>query len=756
MSRTLKSYGGAVGLIRIFGRLAPRSLLSAKQLQRPTGAPLCDPSYCSGLDADSAASEWALLYARVRNYFATGRLNTLRISLDGPPPAPGSWCDGAPEWILDCLDLLGAIEHPAVLEGLSIETLVDRLDVRSNQLIIFLLYVETAWCRPLDLKGLIAVACRPPEESPPTFDWDISELPARATALLSIASGDFPLIDDLRFCTRLEAVCKAGQSVEDALASIAASRSRADPVYQAQLVDGLARAYASTAAEEILDVGTLAVSRCFAPELRERNIELFSARFGLTPPQAATLESIGRRFNMTRERVRQIIESLVSAVSEQSLWAPAVTRAQRAYVEKLPARIRAVEADPDVRSLLGKSLDIAGLDRFALTFLRKESPSAALKQGRVSGVAVTGRQQRLVATSVRNWAVKAVSHVGAAPADWVAGRATRETGTAVSAVDVVSVLEGDCGFEWVHQDSGWFWFRDSGRNRLANRVLKLVCVAQAPIPMETLYGGLVRGDRDKRLSFSKAEPLGSVFLPPILVVQAVCERLPFARVTGHGHVGPSAECPLPHEVLGTFDLTLLRSLKSLGGIARRGELRESVLGRLKISPVTFEVQFSDAPFVINIGRDLYSLRGRELDPIRLAAAVASIDESRRKTPSTGYSSNAWQLTVTEGFMRNYVASVPAHIARQLEPGAYMATGLVEGALHFVDYGSKGMRIRGLRGALPASVVVGDIIRVVADPDNRSLRLDLVPSGGTRFAQPAPAQAHVDGIGRRGDAAAGAG
>ena len=736
MNQVVRQLGGPAGLIRLFGRLLPNSLISEHAHGRRS-TKCASPDYCATLEGDELAAEWLRVTSRASAARVLNR-HGWELSLHQIAPPSEAWCAGAPPWIVDCLSLFNAVERPDALIGMGLGPFMERVDLGSTQLIVLLLYIESAWRgeRP-DLRSFTALGAASPDGVIVPVEWQPGELPARASALLQVSGKNLPTMDDLRFADRLESICQVGQSVRKSIEAIANGACAAAVDDQMQLVDGLERALRSTAGEEIGEIGQWAIVRRFQPDLRARNVEIFRARFGLDGASCSTLTTIGDRYGMTRERVRQIVDRMQTAIASQSIWAPACAHAYEIYLSKLPARKSVLSSDPDLREALGPHLEPVELERFAVQFLgmkAKRKPTV-IKRGpaaRVSGVVVLTEADAKIATAVQKWTVRAVSHVGAAQAEWIAGRATKETGRVVTDEHVVSLLKDSGDFEWLHESSGWLWLRDSARNRLANRIERILCTRPMPMPMDILYGGLIRSDRDKRES-GGGESTATTLLPPSLVVAALCRKLPFAGLNGHNHVFFRDCCRPPEEVLGGVALTLLQAVRANRGIVRRGTAREYVLERLDVTKQAFEIAFTDAPFLICLGKDLWGLRGHPIDAARLAEAQDSIAETystigqqhadRWGAVERDSGSLTWGLHFNEALLRNHHVAIPARASDQIALGPVAVNGLYEGTADIVgkaDWPGLSIRFRGLVSGLIGRVVVGSFLRLTLCVPSRTL------------------------------------
>jgi hypothetical protein len=662
-------------------------------------------------------------------------------------PARGAqWGEGATPWIIDCLTVLNAIDHPEFLVGMSVETLEERLQLGSTRLIVLLLFIECAWERRIGMEAVSARAVEPPDAVIAPVEWPIEELQARARELVGRSGGNLPTINDLRFSSRLAAVCKVGQSVRDALVDVAEGKSRADSSDQAALVDGLSRAIDGTARDEIAEIGEWAVVRRFDELQRARNLEMYRGRFGLDGHDGSTLQSVGQRYGLTRERVRQIVDKMLKAIADQPIWTPACDRCYAHYLSLLPAPKAVLVENETLRRLLGDHLSIEELERFAQVFLKRRATSSKASRNsvvgkRVRNVMVASKAQAKIAAAVHRWAVRIVGHVGAAQAEWVAAKATKETMKVVTEDHVKAMLHDAPDFEWLHEPTGWFWFRDLPRNRLANRLERMLCVGAERMPMEMVYAGLVRADRDKRWSVGKLQSTASTVLPPTLVVAEICRRLPFARVCGQGRVSASIECRPPEKVLGRVDMAILEAMRARGGVIRRGEARACVLASVDVTKITFEVLFGDAPFVSCIGRDLYALRGLPIDGERLAQATASIasdlakqgaESASRLDVKRGDGRLSWTVTLTDAMARNYLVPVPARASDGLTEGSCVVSGIATGSVDVLPMRrarGSGWRLRGMAPLLIPRIPVGGRVRLDLNIAAREVSVALVHGAG---------------------------
>lgn len=642
MRHVLQDFGGAPGLVATFGRLVPASLVRPGSKSVKGMALLADKGHCAKLSDADLKEKLERVKDQVNVMRYTTGYGTRVFAVEGPSPEPFIWCRGAPQWVLSCLEAMGVVEHPDRLVGMRLDSIPQARGLGVSAVIALLHYVESAWHgggmgTPAPLLKSYRPSC-----ADLAAQWDHSEVSRRAAALIGQLGTNLPVARDLRFGALLSGAGAGDGTSRMLLDSIATDRSPELLRSRAQLVASLEAASLVTAQQEMMEIGAWTVAHHFEADRRERNHELFADRYGLRGNGASTLAAVGERYGMTRERVRQIISMMRFASRKQPIWAPAIQAALAACHQRLPGSAARIGAEPEVRALLGEHVTLANLQRFAADFLgmspQADNLSIHVKgSARAGDIVVSSGDEAELVTSIFRVTSSMISHVGAAQVDWIASKVSKETATPVSDSDVVAVLEPDANFEWLAKDDGWFWLGGGGKNRLVSRLRKIVAVADAPLTIEEIYGGLIRSDRDRRPCQTGRRPSVHSVLVPALVVLEVCKRVGFASVNGHNHVRRTTACPTPAEVLADVDIAIYEAIITLGGIADRAAIRRSVLQRTGGPRVNFDVLFAEAPFVLQHGYSVYGLRGHRIDPGKLLRATKTVatEARRRRAAVTG-------------------------------------------------------------------------------------------------------------------------
>ncbi len=169
------------------------------------------------------------------------------------------------------------------------------------------------------------------------------ELTAAAARLAGLAGSASVCGDDPRFAPLMWAVdIEAGTASELADRLLARRQDPPDPAYVAkqvrQLCDRIQAMPERTLEQELSDI--------FAPPPRERNAQILMGYYGWEDGSPHTLSEIGRRFGITRERVRQVCAKFTKNLKGVStVPAPALDRALALVAARLPCPAARLEAE---------------------------------------------------------------------------------------------------------------------------------------------------------------------------------------------------------------------------------------------------------------------------------------------------------------------------------------------------------------------------------------------------------------------------
>lgn len=104
--------------------------------------------------------------------------------------------------------------------------------------------------------------------------------------------------------------------------------------------------------------------------VEQRRADIFSIRYGVDGEASSTLQAIGDRYGLTKERIRQIVQKMVNRSTELRLKTTHIDRLHAAVGPILPAPVGVI--DTEVRDILGESLSIVSADRFCREILGRK------------------------------------------------------------------------------------------------------------------------------------------------------------------------------------------------------------------------------------------------------------------------------------------------------------------------------------------------------------------------------------------------
>lgn len=311
------------------------------------------------------------------------------------------------------------------------------------------------------------------------------------------------------------------------------------------------------------DLHTSLRARVEAAEQSPRNHDLILRQLGWDGYGPQTLESVAAPFNLTRERVRQIVRRARVTMARRS--------PPRALVDALAL---AHELVPCSREDWDRALGQAGLtyrpfhpgglqtaaEVFELPIVFEVLPDVGLLPFGAEDV-----PRRFLAAARRH-----VSARGCADLYELTEDMASEVHPAFGCDRGISFLRGLVDeaddFEWLDRDSGWFWRACGfGRNRLINNVAK-VLAASPSITIGELRGAIRR------------EPRMRGYTPPSAILKAACARLPFARLEGDVLVRKEAALAWD-QVLGELESILVQEIDRIGPVAQWTELLSACADR---------------------------------------------------------------------------------------------------------------------------------------------------------------------------------
>ena len=434
-------------------------------------------------------------------------------------------------------------------------------------------------------------------------------------------------------------------------------------------------------------------------EPKPRNREVVAAYLGWDGKGTHTLEEIGSRHGLTRERVRQITKHLVDILKTKSSFLPVLDRTLQAIAEEIPCSVDRIESMLKERNLSTTRFRYAGV----ISAAEITQSRCVFVVENVGGVEyAVPHDQKGVAKAVLQLARKSISHWGASTIEDIAAQISDLLHRDVSPKFVRAVLCAQHRFSWLDEPSGWFWLKSTARNALLNQIQKVVSVAPH-IHVSELRAGVSRHHRREG------------FAPPKRVLITLCAQAGDYAIEGDSVF---ARTPLNHkEVLSNTESIIVDVLHEHGPLMQGPKLEALCVGRGLLRD-TFYIHLTYSPVITRYARGVYGLRGAKIPP----GLAESMIELRRKTRVLG--DYGWlsdgriflSYKLSEGSLSNGIVSVPSGMKSYLqgEFGLLIADGQSVGRLVIKNTQAWGLGpLFRRRGGEP-----GDLFQIVFDTKQR--------------------------------------
>lgn len=308
--------------------------------------------------------------------------------------------------------------------------------------------------------------------------------------------------------------------------------------------------------------------------------------YGFDGKGGANFQRIGDEVGLTRERVRQIVSDADPRQYFKLSGIPTLERVIAAVGANLPGRAADIEAAVQAKGLtlslfrLEGMIAIAALLRrtagFRVTSFNETRYAVRADYPRFQDVVASARQK------VRRYGMMSLaSCLTAKP---------KSSDNQREADLLRTIFSAQTDFRWLDREAGWFWFSDTSNNRVANRIRKMLAVAN-PLKISEMRAGLAR----------MGEPLA-----PNQTLLEFCRQLPGLSVHGET-VRATAEIQ-PGEVLNPTEIEIFRLLAGHNGCMSNSELIYQSHG-LGMKRPTFYQCVTYSPIVSRFNRNHYRLIG---------------------------------------------------------------------------------------------------------------------------------------------------
>lgn len=501
------------------------------------------------------------------------------------------------------------------------------------------------------------------------------------------------------------------------------------------LTQTIAASSADSVAAEIRIAGTWLCRASFArrttlhDELspaEQRLADIFALRYGVGGEEHTTLQAVGDRYGLTRERIRQIVDKMVERTARMQLLTPNIDRLAEEVRPLLPATVDAVDAQ--LRERLGERLSIESVSRFCREILGRNIVALTDRPADMAYIwsptiidPDTHDVDRIRAA--REAALRLIRSCGAAQAMFVAGAASEITGAGITPSEVIRDCRMVPGFEWLSERDGWFWFGEGNENRLVTIALKVLAVAGRRVDAEEILAGFIRSRR----GYYPPEKLRPYLIEPPL--QVVVEVL--RRVNGLKNVQSDdflLDKPVPVEtVLSDAELAVYNLMRDNGNIVSRHTLVTELVKAGKVKPMALHVSLNSSPIYRQLDRGVFALRGAALNPASLRDAQKTVGGEASKSAriserdKDGYYHLIFELT---GYMiRTRFWEVPRALADIITEDGNLALQGSEQPVVLVHLTSGSCRLKQfVSKLLHRGFAAGDLIDFAVNPRERLIRV----------------------------------
>lgn len=514
------------------------------------------------------------------------------------------------------------------------------------------------------------------------------------------------------------------------------------PSYTASYLQKLDDAAKMSAAEEALALTMAAGEECLPrmnPEAAERWPRMFLARHISSEGAGKTLLEVGEANGLTRERVRQICEAFEDVFQRSEAVTPSLDRAFAAIARIVPCGVD--EINQQLARFIGEGAGVECLIPWAKTLGQGHIGVQCHRvhrrlRGRIVDTTVVERED------TAPWVKPLINHVsrdtsmfGCTNIIRIAGLLALKEGVAPGQEAIEAVLEGSAVFRWLDKETGWFTLGDTDGCSVANRVRKIMAVAQDHVGADEIAGALASDDM---LIYRETQSLG-LAIPPVHVLRELFLTWPWLKVVQKGRF-TAREGFDRVDVLGEAEKLTVRVIEQHDGVACRFELREAIEEQLHLTNVAVSAMLGSSPIVARLEHGLYRLIGRRVGDTAVNAArtrmrMKTAQHTAQHFPDA--KSNEFIFRVTDASLRNEQYNVPTRFQVQFGGQRVAVQGLIGQRLGEARISRSGA-LSGLNRLF--TPMPGDWFRVAVIAEG--LQVELLPGDLPRATKSVPSAIHT--------------
>lgn len=322
-----------------------------------------------------------------------------------------------------------------------------------------------------------------------------------------------------------------------------------------------------------------------------RNVSLLIALYGFDGTEPKTLEAVGQKFGLTRERVRQLGDRAKNRLVAKWHDVPRLTAAIGCIRDISPAGQETIANELQARGITrGLFYADAVLEAAALVDCSCDIERMSVGED----ILFSATQSRLlIHRCIQNFR-KATSASGCTSVE----RLALQAGLPITAAPQIRrILESLSETEWLDDQKTWAMSSRPTRNRLLNYCEKVFAAAR-----KVELGELRR---------SLSRPHRSVAVPPAEVLAELLEIKDLAH--REGDFMAVAQERLSSKLSGIEEV-LLEGFQRLGSPLSREELESYCIDQRGLNPTSFYIYLAYTPIITKLMPGVYALVGAEVSP----------------------------------------------------------------------------------------------------------------------------------------------
>lgn len=426
------------------------------------------------------------------------------------------------------------------------------------------------------------------------------ELTAQASALGEIPEAAAVHFSDPRLGDTLRATDAEANTVGELVDHVV--RRRLDPPDPLRLYEQIC--HVRRRIEELTQLSLEEeLVQIFSPSANQRDREIIAEYYGWDGGGGHTLEELGKKYDLSRERIRQVCVRAVKRLRGANVFAPVLDRALAFVAERLPCELNRLQEQFDETGLSKGGLSLEVVQQ-AASFLDRKPDFAVVPVGDVR-LAVHPETARIPRAIVQV-AKRVVLSYGATTVGDVAAELPKQFAKKADASLILETLKTLPDFQWLDEQRGWFRLESLPQYGLPNMIEKILSVT-GRIDVAKLRGAVARYRRTGRK------------VPPSRVLLEFCRQMSGVRVEGNAVI---ADPPLDwREVLAGVERGMVEVLTEHGPVMERGEFEERCIEN-GMNRFSFNAIIMCSPVITQYGRSVYGLLGQKVDRKTIEALAA--------------------------------------------------------------------------------------------------------------------------------------